>query len=109
MGVLQRIALVYCAASICIVLLSERLLWLTIALLLVGYGAVLAGFSGSLSPENNPALFIDRLLLGASHLYDGGLDPEGLFSSVSALPRHCSDTRQDCFLRQSPIRQKLLS
>jgi predicted acyltransferase len=85
MGVLQRIALVYFAATLCIIFLSERLLWMTIALLLLGYGAVLAAFPGTLSPGHNPALFIDRLLLGADHLYKGGLDPEGLFSSVSAL------------------------
>ncbi len=101
MGILQRIALVYCAASLCIVLLSERLLWLAIALLLVGYGAVLAGFPGSLSPENNPALIIDRLLLGAPHLYGGGLDPEGLFSSVSALATALLGYKAGLFLRQS--------
>ena len=85
LGVLQRIAIVYFAASICIIFLSERVLWLTITLLLLGYWAVLASFPGTLSPEHNPALVLDRLLLGADHLYKGGLDPEGLFSSVSAL------------------------
>ena len=101
MGVLQRIALVYFAASICIVLLSERLLWMTIALLLLGYWAVLAGFPGSLTPDNNPALFIDRLLLGASHLYRGGVDPEGFFSSVSALATTLLGYKTGCFLRQA--------
>jgi predicted acyltransferase len=106
MGILQRIALVYCAASLCIVFLSERLLWLAIALLLAGYGAVLAGFPGSLSPENNPALIIDRLLLAAPHLYGGGLDPEGLFSSVSALATALLGYKAGCFLRQSPHTSK---
>ena len=106
MGVLQRIALVYFAASLCIVLLSERVLWMTIALLLAGYWAVLAGFSGSLSPENNPALFIDRLLLGASHVYGGGLDPEGIFSSVSALATALLGYKAGLFLRQSPHTSK---
>jgi predicted acyltransferase len=101
MGILQRIALVYCAAAICIVFLSERLLWLTIALLLLGYWAVLAGFPGSLTPGNNPALFIDRLLLGASHLYEGGLDPEGLFSSVSSLATALLGYKAGFFLRQT--------
>ena len=54
MGVLQRIALVYCAASICIVFLSQRLLWITIALLLVGYWAVLAGFSAACRRKTTP-------------------------------------------------------
>jgi predicted acyltransferase len=106
MGILQRIALVYCAASLCIVLLSERLLWLAITLLLAGYGAVLAGFPGSLSPEHNPALIIDRLLLGAPHLYGGGLDPEGLFSSVSALATVLLGYKAGRFLRQSPHTSK---
>jgi len=106
MGILQRIAFVSCAASLCIVFLSERLLWLAIALLLAGYGAVLAGFPGSLSPENNPALIIDRLLLGAPHLYGGGLDPEGLFSSVSALTTALLGYKAGLFLRQSPHTSK---
>jgi predicted acyltransferase len=85
MGVLQRIALVYFAAGICIVFLSGRRLLVFTALLLLGYTGVLAVFPGSLSPGNNPALFADRLLLGSDHLYKGGLDPEGLFSSAAAL------------------------
>lgn len=106
MGILQRIALVYFTASLCIALLSERLLWMTIALLLVGYGAVLAGFSGGLSPDNNPALFIDRLLLGAPHIHGEGPDPEGLFSSVSALATALLGYKAGVFLRQSPHTSK---
>jgi predicted acyltransferase len=106
MGVLQRIALVYCAAGICIVFLSERLLWMTIVLVLAGYGAVLAGFSDSLSPGNNPALFLDSLLLGTPHLYGGGLDPEGIFSSVSAITTALLGYKAGLFLRQSPHTSK---
>ena len=101
MGILQRIAVVYFAASICIVFMSKRLLWMTIALLMLGYWAVLAGFPGSLTHENNPALFIDRLLLGASHLYGGGGDPEGLFSSVSALATALLGYQAGFFLREA--------
>jgi predicted acyltransferase len=102
MGVLQRIALVYFTSSIFIALLSRRLLWLTTALLLAGYGAVLAVFPASLSPDNNPALFIDRLILGSGHLYGGGLDPEGIFSSVSAITTVLLGYQAGLFLRQSP-------
>jgi len=101
MGILQRIALVYFAAGICIVFLSKRLLWMTIALLLVGYWAVLAGFPGSQTPGNNPALFIDRLLLGASHLYGKDGDPEGIFSSVSALATALLGYKAGCVVRQA--------
>ena len=100
MGILQRIALVYFAASICIVFLSERMLWVTTALLLLGYWAVLAGVPGNLTPGNNPALFIDRLLLSTSHLYKGGGDPEGIFSSVSALATALLGYTAGNFLRQ---------
>jgi predicted acyltransferase len=100
MGVLQRIAIVYFAAAICIVFLSERLLWMIIALLLLGYWAVLASFPGGLSAGNNPALFIDRLLLGASHLYKGESDPEGISSSVSALATALLGYKAGYFLRQ---------
>jgi predicted acyltransferase len=106
MGVLQRIAIVYFTTSICIVFLSERLLQIAIALLLCGYWAVLASFPGSLSPENNPALFIDRLLLGAGHLSNGGLDPEGLFSSVSATATALLGYEAGLFLRRSPHTSK---
>jgi predicted acyltransferase len=106
MGVLQRIAIIYFTTSICIVILSARLLRIAIALLLCGYGAVLASFPGSLSPENNPALFIDRLLLGAGHLSNSGLDPEGLFSSVSAITTALLGYEAGLFLRRSPRTSK---
>lgn len=85
MGVLQRIALVSFAAAACIVLLPKRLLWPLVALLLLGYWAVLAMFPGGLSPANNPALHVDRLVLGSDHLYRGGTDPEGLFTTLPAM------------------------
>jgi len=101
MGVLQRIALVYFAASICIVFLSERQLRVFTALLLLGYTGALAVFPASLSPENSPALFIDRLLLGAGHLYKGGLDPEGLFSSIPALAATLLGFAAGCVVRKA--------
>jgi predicted acyltransferase len=101
MGVLQRIALVYFASSICIVYLSKRRLLVFTALLLLGYTGALAVFPGSLSPGNNPALLVDRLLLGADHLYKGGLDPEGLFSSVAALATCLLGFAAGCVARDS--------
>ncbi len=101
MGVLQRIAIVYLWAGICIVFLSKRMLWTVTILLLAGYSAVLALFPGPLSPESNPALIIDRLVLGAPHLYNGGLDPEGLFSTVSSLVTALLGYGAGCCLRQA--------
>lgn len=101
MGVLQRIAIVYFSASICIVYLSKKLLWTVIALLLAGYGCVLALFPGPLAQGNNPAIVIDCLLLGSSHLYTAGIDPEGLFSSISALVTTLLGYAGGCCLRHS--------
>jgi predicted acyltransferase len=101
MGVLQRIALVYFAAGMCIVYLSKRMLWLAIGLVLAGYWAALEAFPGSLTPDNNPALLFDRLLFGTGHLYKGALDPEGLFSSVSALTTTLLGYQAGAYLRSA--------
>lgn len=85
-GVLQRIGLCYLMASIMIILLPSRLLLVSCAVLLLGYWGVLAQFPYTL--EHNPVGYLDQLILGADHLWQGksvAFDPEGLLSTLPAV------------------------
>lgn len=91
MGVLQRISVAYGLAAIAVLHLSRRWLWGISILILLGYWAAMTlipvpGYgAGDLSPEGNFAAFLDRIILGADHLWRGGpYDPEGLFSTLPA-------------------------
>jgi predicted acyltransferase len=92
MGVLQRISLAYVIAAFVVLQISQRGLWIFSGISLLGYwGAMqlipVPGFgAGNLSPEGNFAGYIDRMILGSQHLYQGGpFDPEGLFSTIPAV------------------------
>lgn len=92
MGVLQRISLAYVIAAFLVLQLSRRSLWIFSGISLLGYwGAMqlipVPGFgAGNLSAEGNFAGYIDRIILGSQHLYQGGpFDPEGLFSTIPAV------------------------
>jgi predicted acyltransferase len=89
MGVLQRIAIAHLLASIAVLHLSRRGLWIMCGVILLGYWAAMQwvpvpGFgAGDLSPEGNLAAYFDRLVLTPAHLYRGGpFDPEGLASTL---------------------------
>lgn len=95
MGVLQRIALCYFAASLLYLYVSEkgRAVWLWG--LLVGYWLAMVLIpvpgvgAGQLDvPRDTLAAYVDRLLLGADHLWAGAnreWDPEGLLSTLPAI------------------------
>lgn len=90
MGVLQRIALAYLLAMI-LMLAVGRALRIAITLgILLGYWAVMVRVpvpgigAGVLTPDGSLATFIDRAILGSSHLYRGAFDPEGLLSTLPA-------------------------
>lgn len=91
LGVLQRIALAYCFASLIIYYGKIRVALVTGAVGLLGYWAVclLAGAAGdpySLSGYFGTA--IDKALLGPAHMYKGegvAFDPEGLASTLPAV------------------------
>ncbi|NET00530.1 MAG: DUF5009 domain-containing protein [Sphaerospermopsis sp. SIO1G1] len=92
MGVLQRISLAYVISAVLVLQLSQLSLWILSGILLLGYWGVMQlipvpGFGGgNLSPEGNFAGYIDRIILGSQHLYQGGsFDPEGLFSTIPAV------------------------
>lgn len=90
MGVLQRIALGYCAAALMIRYLKlNTVLTLSIAFLLI-YWLILLMFGGD-DPYNmltNAGTKLDMFLFGPDHLYHGegvAFDPEGVLSTLPAI------------------------
>jgi predicted acyltransferase len=91
LGVLQRIALAYCLASLIIYYGKIKAAFVTGAVILLGYWVVcmLAGAPGdpySLSGYFGTA--IDKAILGTGHMYKGegvAFDPEGLASLLPAV------------------------
>lgn len=91
MGVLQRIALGYCAAALMIRYLKlNTVLTLSVSFLLI-YWLILRMFSGGEDPYNmltNAGTRLDLWLLGPDHLYHGegvAFDPEGVLSTLPAI------------------------
>lgn len=90
-GVLQRIALVYCFASLMIYFLKFRVAAIITAAILLLYWPVLFFFGDAAGPftlQGNAVLKLDLLLLGPDHLYHGNglpFDPEGLLSTFPAI------------------------
>jgi predicted acyltransferase len=94
-GVLQRIAIVYCIASVIALYSGTRARVVWIALLTVGYWAIMRfvpvpghGVPSVdvplLHPDFNLAAYLDRkLMLG--HMWEKTRDPEGLLSTIPAV------------------------
>ena len=89
-GVLQRIAICYLAASLLFLHLNWRGLFAALAALLIGYWALMTFVpvpgigAGSFGPDANLANWIDRNFL-PGRLWDGTRDPEGLLSTLPAI------------------------
>ena len=90
-GVLQRIALSYCFASLFFNLFKGKYLWHAIISLLVIYGIILIVGNGySEDPEENWLSKVDRTLFG-DHIYHQVLnrktpvDPEGLVGTIAGI------------------------
>ncbi len=90
-GVLQRIALSYCFASLFFNLFKGKYLWHAIISLLVIYTLILiAGNGYSQNPDENILSKVDRTLFG-NHIYqrvlDGRspVDPEGLVGVIAGI------------------------
>lgn len=89
-GVLQRIALAYCFASIVVYYVKEKWVIIVSAVLLLGYWALCVALGGT-DPYSLAGWFgtaVDRNVLGVAHLYRGEgvpFDPEGLMSTLPAI------------------------
>ncbi|MFL5786451.1 MAG: acyltransferase family protein [Flavisolibacter sp.] len=90
-GVLQRIALCYCFASLLIHYLSTRSVIIVSVLLLLGYWFLLLIFGDHNQPYSllgNAGIYLDKAVLGNNHLYHGedvAFDPEGILSTLPAI------------------------
>jgi predicted acyltransferase len=90
LGVLQRIALVYCISALICLIIRRDYLWIVIAVILILYWALLAFFGGAepFSLEENLVRKIDIALLGEGHLskvFGIPFEPEGLLSTLPAV------------------------
>ncbi|MDN5285641.1 MAG: hypothetical protein JWR38_1915 [Mucilaginibacter sp.] len=91
MGVLQRIALCYCFASLMIHFLSKQSVVILSILFLIGYWIILLVFGNPANPlsiTGNAGIFLDKYILGDSHMYHGekiAFDPEGILSTLPAI------------------------
>ncbi|HWK99819.1 MAG TPA: heparan-alpha-glucosaminide N-acetyltransferase domain-containing protein, partial [Parapedobacter sp.] len=89
-GVLQRIALAYCFASIVVYYFREKWIIVISAVLLLGYWLLCVLFGGA-DPYSLDGWFgtaVDKNVLGVAHLYRGEgvpFDPEGLMSTLPAI------------------------
>jgi predicted acyltransferase len=90
LGVLQRLALCFCAAGLAFVWLSPRKLVALTVSLLVGYWAMLVfipvpGFgAGDFAEGHNLTNWLDKMYLPLRK-WDGDHDPEGLLSTLPAI------------------------
>ena len=91
MGVLQRIALCYCAGALMIHYLKFNTVLRLSIVFLFFYWLILLMFRGSTDPYDmltNAGARLDLWLFGSNHLYHGEgvpFDPEGLLSTLPAI------------------------
>jgi predicted acyltransferase len=90
-GVLQRIALGYCFASLMLYFLGTRATVIITCLILILYWPVMVYFGSGADPldmHTNAVLRLDTWLIGTKHLYMGEgfpFDPEGFLSTFPAI------------------------
>ncbi len=91
LGVLQRIALAYCFASLMIYYLKPKVSVIVSVIILLLYWPVMYWFGDAADPlslTGNAGLKLDKWLMGDSHLYRGEgipFDPEGWLSTLPAI------------------------
>jgi predicted acyltransferase len=91
MGVLQRIALGYCFASLIMRYCTTRTAVILSGLFLFGYWALLYIFGDPADPlgmTTNAGIRLDKYILGDNHMYHGegiAFDPEGILSTIPAI------------------------
>lgn len=92
LGVMPRLAICYCVASLIAITVNHKhLLWI-IAAILIGYALTLFFGNGYEFSETNVINIVDRAVLGVNHMYTdivGGVrltfDPEGLLSTLPSV------------------------
>jgi predicted acyltransferase len=112
MGVLQRIGIAFFLASIAVLSLSLRGVWILAAELLVGYWLILTfipaldNSDGVFTKFGNFGAYIDRLIITPAHLHKGSSsmsDPEGLFSTLPAISNILFGYLTGAWLKRQPV------
>lgn len=86
MGVMQRIALCYCAVSLIALTVNHKYLLHVAFGLLIIYTLILLYGNGYAQDASNIAARIDNAIFGYDHLYHKSpVDPEGLLGTISAI------------------------
>ena len=108
LGVLQRIGICYGCVGLLALHARPRTQWLVFAVLLIGYGALLA-WGGPLTKAGSLASRFDTALLGR-HAYEfdpvtgHGHDPEGLLATLPAIATTLLGVRAGAWLRYGSVR-----
>lgn len=92
-GVMPRLALCYCAASLIAITVRHRMIPWLIAGILVVYSFILLLGHGYDFSSDNIIYIVDKAILGENHMYKGLVvdgvnnvfDPEGLLSTLPAI------------------------
>ncbi|MCY7335175.1 MAG: heparan-alpha-glucosaminide N-acetyltransferase domain-containing protein [Chamaesiphon sp.] len=112
MGVLQRIGIAFFFASIAILTLSHRGLWILAGGILVGYWLTLTfipaldNADGVFTKLGNFGSYIDRLIITPAHLHKGSSsmsDPEGLFGTLPSLVNILFGYLTCSWLKRQPV------
>lgn len=115
MGVLQRIGIAFLLASIAILILSERGIWILAGAILIGYWLVITfvpaldNSAGVFTKVGNFGAYIDRLIITPAHLHKGSAsmsDPEGLFSTIPAIVNILLGYLTGAWLKRQPVSSK---
>lgn len=85
LGVLQRLGLCYGIGSIIVLTCSHRYIPHLIGGILVGYFLLLLFGNGFVHGPESVLSVVDRALLGDNMINDGGIDPEGVLSTLPSI------------------------
>jgi predicted acyltransferase len=105
-GVLQRIALAYCFASLIIYYCKARGAFIISAIILSGYWALCLLLGAPGDPYSIHGYFgmgVDKAILGVAHMYKGegfAFDPEGLASTLPAIVQVIFGYFTGCYILQ---------
>ena len=112
MGVLQRIGIAFFFASMAILTLSHRWLWILAGGILVGYWLTLTfipaldNADGVFTKLGNFGAYIDRLIITPAHLHKGSgsmSDPEGLFGTLPSIVNILFGYLTCAWLKRQPV------
>ncbi len=110
LGVLQRFAITYFVVALVGSTVPLRRIPYVACLLLAFYAVLLLVFNGYAHDESNLLSVVDRACLGRNMMNDGGIDPEGILSTIPSIAHvmigYCIGA---VALSDVPLKDKLLS